>query len=181
MAWQNNDGLYVTFGTEKAQPTQGGRVLIADGVTKVIEVDVDYTDLAASYAFVGSASGSSISGIVVPKGAIVEKLELVVTEAFTVSGGTADSVVFSFGLGKRDAAGAIAAVDYDEYTTTSFTGAQLSLEQVGNVVTVDPESTGAGDGYGVATTENALLVAANTTQATNVLDAGSLKLRLYYR
>lgn len=180
MAWTNKDGLYVKYGREEADVANGGHFNV-DGATKLIEVDVDYTDLAASYAFIGSASGTGARGIVVPKGAIVEKMELVVTEAFTVSGGSADSVVFSFGLGKRDADGAIAAVDYDEYTTTSFTGAELSLEQVGNVVTVDPESTGAGDGYGVATTENALLVAANTTQDTNELDGGSLKLRLYFR
>lgn len=178
MSWMNSDGLYVKFSKEEADAAVGGSYNVL-GATKMIEVDVDYTDLAASYAIIGSVANPGAFGVVVPKGAIVEKIELSITEAFTVSAGTADTAVFSFGLKK--ASDRSTELDHDEYTTTSFTGAQLSLEVVGNVVTVDPESTGAGNGYGVATAENGILVAANTRQATDTLNAGALKLRLFYR
>ena len=178
MAWMNDDGLYVTFGNEKSQPAIAGQKVAADGVTKVIEVNMTYEDFAASAAVVGVASGQSEHGPLIPKGAVVEKLELVVTTAFTVSGGTADSVQFVIGTAGADDR---ATVDADDFTTTSFTGAQLSLEAVGNIVTVSPEETGAGDIYGVATAENLLLIAANPTQATNVLNAGAMKARIFYR
>jgi len=174
----NSDGLFVKYGTEETDTAAGG-ALNVDGTNRMIEAEVDYTDLAAAYAIVGSVSNPGARGIQIPKGAVVEKVELLVTTAFTVSGGTADSVVFSFGLKK--ASDRSTELDHDEYTTTSFTGAQLSLEQVGNLVTVDPESTGAGDGFGVATAENGILVAANTTNDSNVLSAGALRIRIYYR
>lgn len=177
MAWMNSDGLYVTFGTEKAQPAIGG-ALKTFGGTKVLEVKMTYQDFAAAAAVVGVAAGKSEHGPMLPKGAVVEKLELVVTTAFTVSGGTADSVQFVIGTAGADDR---ATVDADDFTTTAFTGAQLSLEQVGNVVTVEPEATGAGDIYGVATAENLLLIASNPTQATNILNAGAMTARIYYR
>lgn len=177
MAWMNSDGLYVTFGTEKAQPAVGGSLKTFGG-TKVLEIDMTWEDFAVAQAVVGVARGKSEHGPMLPKGAIVEKLELVITTAFEVSSGTADSVQFVIGtMGADDRAN----VDADDFTTTSFIGSVLSLEATGNVFTVDPEVTGAGDIYGVATAENLLISAYNPTQATNILDAGAMTARIYYR
>ena len=178
MSWRNADGLMVTFGTEKAEPAIGGSVGAADGYTKVIEVDLDYTDFALAAAVVGTARGKSAHGVWLPTGAVVEKIEFSITALFGVSGGTADSVQFVIGTAGADDG---VTVDVDDFTTTSFTGAQLSMEVVGNVVTVDPESTGAGDIYGVALAENLILIASNPTQATNILDEGAMKMRVFYR
>ena len=178
MSWRNDDNLLVTFGTEKAEPAIGGSVGAADGVTKMIEIDLDYTDFAASAAVVGTARGKSVHGVWLPKGAVVEKVEFSITTAFTVSGGTADSVQFVIGTAGADDGQTI---DADDFTTTSFIGSVLSLEQVGQVFTVDPETTGAGDIYGVALAENAIVIASNPTQATNVLNAGAMKMRVFYR
>lgn len=173
MAWMNNDGLYVRFGKELGVKAKGGEVSI--GERHEIAFTINAADVASASATVLGGTGGGF-GVVVPKGAVVEALEITVATAFT-SSGTIGSSTLVIGLNK--ASDRTSALDVDEYTTTSFVGSVL--DAVGERTYIVPGVTGAGDGYGVALTENGVIVVANSAHASHPFVLGSARCKLFYR
>lgn len=181
MSWLNDDGLFVTFGTEKSRPSLGGSKLAADGVTKCIEVDIEWNEVvSATPAIVGSVVGTdSPKGVILPKGALIEKVDVLVTEAFTSSGtiGTATLV-----LGTKEAGDRSTEADHDGLTTTAATGTALGLATAGTLTELTQGSTGHGaDIGGAALAENQVLVASNSQHGSHPFTDGTVRVRIWYR
>ena len=179
MSWMNSDGLFVKFGREEADTAAGGAYNV-DGALKEIEVDIPYTELlSATAAIVGSVGNPGARGVQLPKGALIEEVEIVVTTAFTSSGtiGSATLVMGTVEAGDRSTA-----ADVDGLTTSSATGTALGLATAGTKTVLRQGSTGHGaDVGGDALTENQILVAANSAHASHPFTAGEVKVRIRYR
>ena len=124
MSWMNNDGLFVKFGTEEGEVASGGHQSV-DGPVHCIEVNIPYTELlSATAAIVGSVASPGARGVVIPKGAILERAEVVTTTAAT-SSGTVGSATLVMGTVK--ASDRSTALDVDGITTTSATMTALGI------------------------------------------------------
>jgi len=95
-AWVNSDGLVVNFGTDEATLHKAGEYPDVVGSSRVIEVKVTATALAATPTLLDDF-------VSIPKNARIEKIELV-TETAVTSGGSA---VLNFGLRALDRTTAI--------------------------------------------------------------------------
>lgn len=177
--WQNADGLSVRFGRGEQDLSAGKEYAEAGSGRHVLEFVIDYRDaLSATAAILGSSSvwGGDSVGVVIPEGAVVERLELVAQTAFTSSGtiGTSTLVIGTKKLSDRSTE-----LDHDGLTTTSFV--MGVLDAIGEIVDVKPGTTGAGDDYAVAFTEPGVIVVANSQHASHPFTAGKARCRLFYR
>lgn len=173
MTWFNNDGLYIRYGTEEAALARGGE--IAEGDVHEILFDINYTDaLSATTAIIGASAGSY--GIVVPEGARIEGLELVVVTPFTSSGTIGSSTLV---IGMKKDSDLSTELDHDGLTTSSFVCGVL--DAAGERVYVVPGVTGAGDDYGTTLAESGVLCVANSAHASHPFTAGKVRCRLKYR
>lgn len=175
--WTNSDGLVVKFGTDEADPVKGGFIK-SFGDIHVVEFDIAYTDaLSATYAVLGSASGSydGAYGVMVPKNARIKAVEVLVTTAFT-SSGTIGSSVLSLGFKKWSDLST--ELDHDGLLTASFVGS--ALDAVGERSYVTIGSTGAGALIGTSLSENGVICLANTAHATHPYTAGAARIRVEY-
>lgn len=75
MAWHNNDGLYIKYGTEVATPARGGEVN-TDGNMHEVIFEVQGEDIPAV-----SAPLYLSDTYIIPAGAIIDELEMTVIEA----------------------------------------------------------------------------------------------------
>lgn len=179
MTWLNSDGLFVKFGKEEAADARGGE--LPSDVTHILEVDLSYLDAQSTSSVIvgdnavpaGSTTGTF--GAVIPKGAKISLLEVLVTAAFTSSGTIGTSTLV---LGFKKASDRSTELDHDGLTTTSFVGSVL--DAVGETTLVRPGTTGAGDDYMVAQTEAGILCAANSQHASHPFTAGAARLRITY-
>ena len=180
MSWMNSDGLYVKFGKEEADTAAGGHYNV-DGATKSVEVTIPYSEFASTTpAIVGSVGNPGARGVILPKGAVIEKVTVVCTEAFTASAGTLGSA--SLVLGTKEAGDRSTEADHDGLTTSSATVTALGLATLGSITELVQGSTGHGaDIGGSPLAENQVLVASNATHGTNTLDAGEVKVRIDFR
>lgn len=177
MSWMNDDGLYVKFGAEEADRKAGGG-LKRFGSLHELEIVIPYTELeSATAAIVGSVGNSGARGVIIPKNARIEQVDIVVTTAFT-SSGTIGSATFVSGL--VQASDRSTAIDVDGFTTSSATGTALGLATVGSKTELVVGSTGAGADIGTTIAANGVLVAANSAHATHPFTAGELRMRIYY-
>lgn len=179
MSWMNSDGLYVKFGTEEADVAAGG-ALKEFGALKVLEVDIPYTELlSATAAIVGSVGNPGARGVQIPEGALVEKVDTVVTTAFTSSGTIGSATLV---MGTVLASDRSSAQDVNGLTTSSATGTALGLATAGTVTELTQGSTGHGaDVGGSAYAANGILVAANSAHASHPFTAGEVRVRIWYR
>lgn len=179
MSWLNADGLYVKFSVEEADVAAGGAFNV-DGALKQIEVDIPYTELlSATAAIVGSVGNPGARGVQLPKGALIEKVETIVTTAFTSSGTIGSATLV---MGTVEASDRSTAADVDGITAAAATGTVLGLATAGSVTELVQGSTGHGaDVGGAALTENQILVAANSAHASHPYTAGEVKVRISYR
>lgn len=179
MSWLNADGLYVKFSVEEADVAAGGAFNV-DGALKQIEVDIPYTELlSATAAIVGSVGNPGARGVQLPKGALIEKVETIVTTAFTSSGTIGSATLV---MGTVEASDRSTAADVDGITAAAATGTVLGLATSGSVTELVQGSTGHGaDVGGAALTENQILVAANSAHASHPYTAGEVKVRISYR
>lgn len=175
MSWMNSDGLYVKFGTEEGAAALGGEVSTTE--RHMIEFVINYTEvLSATAAIIDGGSGTGARGVIIPKGARLEGMEVVVETAFTSSGTIGSSTLV---MGTKKASDRSTELDHDGLTTTSFVAGVL--DAVGERTYVTVGVTGAGDDWGTTLAEDGVLVAANSAHASHPYTAGKARIRLYYR
>lgn len=184
MTWNNSDNLYVKFGREQGQVTKGGEYSTL-GSLRVSEYQIDWTDaLSATAAIVAGVSNASdtgavsgTAGLLIPEGARIEAVEIVVEEAFT-SSGTVSSATLVMGLIK--ASDRTTALNVAGFTTTSFTAG--ALDAVGERTYITAGTTGAGAFItsDAAISEAGYLCVANSAHASHPFTAGSAKVRIYW-
>lgn len=177
MSWQNNDGLYVKFGSEEGVSAQGGEYN-KSGNQHEYEVVVDYSEaLSATAAIIDGGSALGPQGVVIPEGLRIEEVEVFTETAFT-SSGTIGSSTFVLGLKKRSDRST--ELDHDGLLTASFVGG--SIDAAGEKTVVRVGSTGAGALIGTTLSEDGVLVIANSAHASHPYTAGKaiVRIRGYY-
>lgn len=168
MSWMNGDGLYVTFGAEKAQPSKGGAVSTL-GANKLVEAVIsDFTKLGTTAEIIGTEDGGASFGVIIPKGAFIEKVEILMTTAATSAG----SATLDIGLIKSSDRST--AIDDDGLAAAV---ALTAIDADGDVVELVQGSTGHGALVGTTLTENGVLCVSYNTAA---FTAGAAKVRVYY-
>jgi len=112
MAWTNEDGLDLYFGTDRAAVNKTGTT--AANVVQTMIVDVDWTDITAVGSFI---TRQSKRDAFIPAGAFIKSATLSVSEGFTSAGagtlgiglcGSAQAVIDADGI---DAVVAVTALD----------------------------------------------------------------------
>ncbi len=180
MTWMNSDALLVKIGTEEAASARGGEFATTDQGRHVIEFTIDWKDAqSTSNLALGSVATTANpltgSRVRIPECFIPEFLETTAVVAFTSSGTIGTSTMVIGYLKASDET----ALDVDILTTTSFVGSVY--DATNEKVLVQVAATGAGVGYGVANTENAVICVANSQHASHPYTAGVLKCRLVGR
>ncbi len=177
MTWLNKDGLFVRFGLEETKVNTGGTYNTL-GPLQISEVVIKAADIqSATAARVGSVEG--VQGVQLPKGAIIERLEVTTETAFT-SSGTVGSATLVLGLVGDDFS---TEVDFDGFTTSSFTATLAGIATIGSYVEVTRGTTGAGvflTGHAGLASPGYITVA-NSTHSSNPLADGVIKVRVLWR
>lgn len=161
MAWLNNDGLYIKYGTDKAEAGKAGQPLNFGG-RHTIELDLDLSEVSSNPTIVSDV-------VFFPKGAILEEVEVINSVASTGSTGNA---TLNIGLIKTDRTtaleidGILKAADIDDFDAAG----EKKVYTVG--------VSGIGDVVGVATSEPAYITADWDT-ADPV--SGRVQVRIKYR
>lgn len=160
-----SDGLLQRFGANEAQVTRGGTYAAVEGGRHIAQVSIGLADLPTA------ASGDEqilADNVIIPAGAFIEKVEVLVTKEPTTSG----APNLDLGLVRLDRSteldfnGLLAAADAFE------TGTDL-----GTLVVYDTTTTESGALVGTKLTNAGLLTAsADTADWT----AGVLQVRVYY-
>lgn len=179
MSWQNSDGLYVKFGGEEGKIAVGGEAAPASDLYVITWV-TDYTELLTATPTIldGSSSTSLVGpfGIEVPEGARPRSLEIMTITAPTSSGTVASATI---SIGTKKASDRSTELDHDDFTTSSLVIGTV-LESAGEVVTIIPGSTGAGNGFNTIYAENGVIVGCNTAHASHPFTAGRWQFKLTY-
>jgi hypothetical protein len=175
MVWSNSDSLQVRFGTETAQPAQGGEVVNFGG-QHVFTAVIKYTDMLSATAAIVDGVTAGALGIKIPKGLYVEEVEVLAEAAFT-SSGTIGTSTMVLGLIREDRSTVYTA---NGFTTTSFAGG--SFDAAGEKTVLRVGSTGAGAFIGTALANDGYLVAANSQHGSHPFTAGKAKVTIkgYY-
>lgn len=182
MSWLNSDTLYTKFGTEEAASNRGGEFATPDQGRHVIDFTIDWKDVQSTAAVILGAVGTVANpqtgsgGVLIPEGFIPEQMETTALVAFTSSGTIGTSTMV---IGTCKASDRATALNLDAFTAAAFVGSLFDATNENQVVKTG--STGAGDGYGIAGTENGLVVVANSQHASHPYTAGVLKCRLIGR
>jgi hypothetical protein len=134
MAWTNEDGLVINFGTERAAVNKTGTS--AASVVQTLIVDLDWTDITTVAAHTGNISARDAF---IPAGAAIKSAIFSVSEAFT-SGGSA-----TLGIGTGTVAGV--AIDADGVDATV---AKTALDAIGDQVQCDGAQVGSTLSVGTA-------------------------------
>ena len=156
MSWNNDDGLYIRFGTEKPVVALGGEST-TDGNNRVITLDLTYADFAAT----GTEKIIS-EGLTIPNGAFVKSAVFTVSTAF--AGATA---TLTFGL-----------IDSDRSTAYDADGidaaiAVTAIDAVGDEITCDGAVVG-------TVISNTTPVYVTATEGTAAFTAGEGQLVITY-
>ncbi len=159
--WTNNDGLRVKFLEDERVQGQGGTYATAAfGDSHVTEITFDSTDVGAAAAVIDDH-------IVIPAGARIERVDLIVQTAFT-SGGAA---TLDFGLIRTDRSTEL------DYNGLIAAGALSTINAVGELNTYINAGTGAGALVGTVLA-NAGVPTVN--YGTAAFTAGKAKVRIYW-
>lgn len=167
--WVNGDGLAVRFGPDEGDLIRGGQIVTYGNEDHYTFVLRSTDARSATDAIIGSAvaANSGSLGIMIPKGARIKAIETVVKTAFT-SGGTIGSATLLLGLIK--ASDRTTELDFNGFTTASFTGTEFGAATVGTRKYVTVGSTGAGALIGTTLTENGYMSASNSAHASHPYD-----------
>ena len=178
MAQVNKDGLFVQFALDESKPNTGGVYGTLEHGVNVTEVLVDgknggYDDTSRVVGYKNGVQGAQI-----PKGCVIEKVQVVVEKAFT-SSGTIGSSTLVLGLIKDDFT---TENDYDGFTTSSLTGSGAALATVNSVKTIEVGTTGAGVFISTAGPTNpGYITVANSAHASHPWTDGLASIRIYWR
>lgn len=159
-AWVNSDGLVVQFGTDEAVLAKAGEYPDVVGSSRVIEVKVTATGLAATPTLLDEY-------VSIPKNARIEKIELV-TETAVTGGAT----VLNFGLRALDRT---TAIDEDGLIAALPIA---SFNDVGETVLLTAGVTYGGALLGTTISQAGLLYADYDTAA---FTAGVFTIRVFFR
>lgn len=159
--WMNSDGLYLTTGVDEGALSKAGEYR-HDGAWHCVEVTIP--DMTA----LGTAAAIQDNVTFVPKGARIEKIELV-TETACTSGGSA---TLNVGLIRRDRS---TELDYDGFIAA---GALATFNAAGETVEYTAGSTAAGALVGTTLANNGYITADYDTAA---FTAGKVVIRVFYR
>ena len=182
MSWMNSDGLFVKFGKEEAAIGRGGTIAEGDQGRRVITFTIDWKDVLSATAAVLGSVGTTANpqtgsmGVWVPEGFIPEQMETTALVAFTSSGTIGSSTLV---IGLKKASDRSTDLNADGLTTTAFVGSLFDATNENQVVKTG--STGCGDQYGIALTENAVISVSNSAHASHPYTAGVLRCRLMGR
>lgn len=163
MAWHNNDGLYIKYGTEEAQVGTTGSYEDFVGGALVVEAVFDLKNLSTSAQTILDDNVKFASGWRVSK-VVIE------TVTAATSGG---SSTLDIGLIQGDRS---TELDYDGFAAAV---AKTAIDAAGETTTLTVGATGAGALLGTtlgATAKGAMLVA---KAGTAVFTAGRLKVQVY--
>lgn len=180
MTWFNSDGLLVKFGREEGALSRGGEIS-DDTWNHCIVFEINWTDvLSATPAVLGSvarSTGEAVGtyGVVVPEGARIVALEVLVKTPFTSSGTIGSSTLV---IGTKKDSDLSTELDHDGFTTSSFVAGVL--DGAGERTTVIPGVTGAGDDYGTTLAESGVICVSNSAHASHPYTAGKALCRLFY-
>lgn len=175
MVWVNDDGLTVKFNKEIGRSGKGGEIRPSDD-EYVLQFEIDYTDVNSATASILDGPNTGPFGVVIPKGVLVKEMAVQTITAPTSSGTVASADLV---IGTKKASDRSTELDHDGLSTTAFVIGTV-LESAGEEVVVKPGVTGAGDDYGATTTEDGVVVVANSTHATNPYTAGKWRVRIRY-
>lgn len=175
--WHNSDGLDVKFGRDESNKASGGEVQVF-GDRVCVELTIPYTEVVTtSPVIVGSVANPGALGVVLNKGLFIEEVSLVAETPFT-SSGTIGTSTFVMGLTKTsDRSTQLSATGL---TTTSLVGSVMDAQ--GETTRLIVGSTGAGAYIGTTLTEDVIIDAKNSQNASHPFTAGVLKVRIigYY-
>lgn len=157
--WMNSDGLYIKFGVDEATDGVGGEYR-TNGPQRLAEVKLTLTSAGLSPAIVDD-------NVWLPKGARIEKVE-VVTETAATSGGLA---TLNVGLQRNDRS---TELDYDGLVAAL---ALASIDTAGETNVLTKGSTGAGALLGTSLANPGYLTFDYDTAA---FTAGVVKVRIYW-
>lgn len=160
MAWTNNDGLYVRFGTEQGTVTTAGEYPTPTAGMHVTEARITATGLGTASAIVANTT-------VIPSGATIHKVEVIAETACT-SGGSA---ALNIGLHRLDRT---TAIDADGLVAAL---ALTAIDTLGETSELVKGSTGAGALIGTELANPGLLVADYDTAAYT---AGEILVKVYW-
>lgn len=163
MAWTNNDGLRVKFGTEEATVTVGGEFR-SPGSLRWVEFDLDYSVLTSATA------GSTIvmDNVAIPLGARIERVQVVAETAWDSA---ADNFVLDMGLIALDRS---TEVDYDGLIASL---PQASMDPAGEINEIIIGHTYVGALVGTTLAAAGLVTVDYDTAAPT---AGRSVIRIYY-
>ena len=159
--WNNDDGLYIKFGTDEATAGIGGHVSTADDY-QMVSVEVDLTTLAAT-------AGILDDNVWVPANARIDKVEVIVETAADSAG---DAAVLNVGLIRKDRS---TEIDYDGLVAAMVQG---NIDAAGETQEVVIGHTYVGADVGT-TTANAGYITADYDTAA--FTAGVVLIRVFYR
>ncbi len=159
--WNNNDGLYLKYGTSKATPATAGDFL-AYGSNRVIEFKI--TDMST----LTTSSVIQEDNVFVPTNCIIEFIEVIADTACTSSG----SGTFSVGLYKDDRTTAISE------TALLSAVAFSTLDGQGEKTTYTLGTSGAGTKVGTTIGSDRGYISAKVSAA---YQTGAVTIRIHYR
>lgn len=162
MSWFNEDGLLLKYGTEKGVSNKAGEYRF-DGPLHMIEFTLDLTSAAADPTVMPGTDQVSF-----PANAIVEKVEIVATEAAVGSGS-----VLNIGLIKRDRS---TEIDYEAFVKALPTA---SMDTIGETTVLTKGVSYAGDLVGTTVGANPGYLTVDYTTAA--FTDGTIRGRIYYR
>lgn len=158
--WTNSDGLYIRFGADEATLTTAGEYPSVTANMHVTEVEFDLVDL-------GTAAAIQANTAIIPSGATISKVEILMDTAATSAG----SAALNVGLIRLDRS---TAIDADGLVAAL---ALASIDADGDVVELVQGSTGHGALVGTVTTNAGLITADYDTAA---FTAGHARVRVYW-
>jgi hypothetical protein len=159
MAWTNNDGLYIKFGTEEATAGTAGEFR-TNGAERVVRAKLTLTGL-------GTAAAIQDQHTVIPAGVRISEVKII-NETAATSGGSA---VLNIGLQRLDRS---TELDYDGLVAAA---ALATFNAAGETQTLTAGSTGAGALVGTTTAYPGYITADYDTAA---FTAGVLQVEIKY-
>lgn len=159
--WNNDDGLYIKFGTTEGEVANGGSYRV-DGAYSVSTLTITGTDLATGAAIMNDV-------VWIPDNARIDKVEIVPTTAMDSSG---DAATLNVGLIQKDRS---TEIDYNGLVAAL---PEASMDPAGDWQTIDVNHTYKGALIGTTITEVGYVTADWDTEA---FTAGEIEVHIYWR